>query len=265
MNETVSRIYDSRLDVWGLPQVYKNLEVFPIKIKDINYQYLLYKVFGQPKNYLHEKEIIKMSYLKFVLFLLQEKMNPGGSDMMGDLIALLQYCLKKEDISIDVIERSTEGDLQTRFEVRIFIDGLMFTEEDFDNLREIILEQNGIGIDYIEDYDPYLEEMLDFVNKHNKGISFADTVFAFCSILNKTVQEIENYTLYQFKYHMEKVFILEEFELYKPLEASGQIKLKSGEIKSYLSASTKTGRYASVLIEKDKFIEESDIFKASKN
>jgi hypothetical protein len=49
------------------------------------------------------------------------------------------------------------------------------------------------------------------------------------------------------------------------LEISGQITLKKGEIKHFLSSSKKSGRYDSILIGKESFKNTGDIFKAINN
>jgi hypothetical protein len=80
--------------------------------------------------------------------------------------------------------------------------------------------------------------------------------------MQKTVDDIKDYTIYQFNSQLERLGILKEFELYKPLEASGQIKLQNGsEIKHYLSHIKKAGRYDGILISKEAYVEHSDIFK----
>ena len=57
MNENVRAIYNPSSDIWGLPQVYKTISFYPIKVKDQIEQNLLYKIFAQPKQYINKKEI----------------------------------------------------------------------------------------------------------------------------------------------------------------------------------------------------------------
>ena len=58
--------------------------------------------------------------------------------------------------------------------ISIFID-ISFNEYDFDIIREIILRQNYYSTEYIEEYDPELEELLEIKQRTlGKGNSFAD-------------------------------------------------------------------------------------------
>ena len=57
--------------------------------------------------------------------------------------------------------------------------------------------------------------------------------------------------------------MLEDFETFKSLESAGFIKMKSGEIKHYLTGIKKSGRYDSILISKEDYINNGDVFKAS--
>jgi hypothetical protein len=58
---------------------------------------------------------------------------------------------------------------------------------------------------------------------------------------------------------MEKILTVREFDLYKPLLVSGQIKLENGgDIKHYLYHSARTGgRYDSILQNVDTFMEKN--------
>ncbi len=110
--------------------------------------------------------------------------------------------------------------------------------------------------------NPELEKKLQFVKKDLDNMSFADEVFIFCSLMKKTMIEVQNYTVYQFKKQLEHLLILKDFDLYKPLEVSGQIKFQNKDtIKHYLSGSKKSGRYDSILVKKDSYVETNDIFK----
>ena len=64
--------------------------------------------------------------------------------------------------------------------IRILIDGIEISEYEFDEMREIILEQNGLSIEYVEEYHPDLEQKLALLEGGN--LSFEDEVLRFpCS------------------------------------------------------------------------------------
>ena len=262
MKDYLQKIYDEGKDVFGHPQEYNGLKIYPIKLKDVKYQKLFYEIFTHPKNYIPNKEILKSSYLKFAIYVLQGNTNPDGNDIYDGIIDFVSY-ITKEKVSIEFAHTNLEGLASIKLQIRI--GDSVFSEEEFDNIREIFLEQNGLSIDYIEEYNPELEENLAFMNRKSEGIEFQDEIFTFCVVMKIGLKDIEEYSLYQFKNLWEKLIVLKEYDLYKPLIASGQVEIKGGkEVKHYLYRSVKTGRYDSIKMDVEDFMENSDVIKASK-
>jgi len=263
MNNSVAKIYKRNNDIWGLPQEYKNIKFSPVMIKDVEYLDLLYMLFGQPKNYIPDRQIIKMSYLMFLLYIVfasdpNSKRDP--EDVGKDLIKFFKYITKTEDVELGQIINPEAKDPINRKKLCIRIDDVEFSENEFDNIREIILEQNGIGIKYIDDYNPELEAKMIGINANKTGkIALHDEVFTLCALLGQSVFEIGKYSLFQFKMQVEKSFALNSFEVYKPMEAWAEIK---GGVDHFLFHSENKGRYDSILISKNEYMK-SDIFKAS--
>jgi hypothetical protein len=254
MQEHLRKNYNQEFDIFGYPQKYKDLVLHPILVKDISIQDLFYKVFARPKNYIPNVEILKTTYLKFLIYVLSETFGPNGTEVVEAIIDVLKYITKKE---VEILVRQKEGVGLDSVELQIKIDNFLFNENDFDNIREIVLEQNNLSIEYIESYNPELEVHLEFMNRNTADINFQDQIFTFCAIMKIPLSEVEKYTLFQFGNLMEKLLTLKEYDLYKPLLASGQITLKSGEIKHFLYHSVKSGRYDSILMNKDAFMAEN--------
>jgi hypothetical protein len=256
MNSQITYLEEN--DIFGYPQIFRGIEIYPIKVKDIHYQNLFYKLFCYPKQYIADLQILKMSYLAYILIAIQQNINPDGSDMADNLIEFLKYVTKK-DINITW---KYDGETPTinNLILKVIIGNQEFLEYDFDNLREIILQQNGLSFEYIEEYNPELEKYLDFNNRGGSNMTFQDEIFTFCVLMKTNLKEIESYTLFQFKNLFEKLLTLKEFDLYKPLLVGGQITLKRGEIKHYLYRSVKSGRYDSIKIDKDAF-KNTDVYK----
>jgi hypothetical protein len=261
MNQTLIDIYDENNDIWGLPQEYKSIKFYPIKLIDSKYQVLFYNLFTQPKNYIPDKTILKMSFLKFLLYVIQSGKNLQEETIEKDLIDFLQFITKSKNV---MVSWNFEENPKTIEEIKLFvnIENVIFSEYEFENIREIVLQQNGLSIEYVEQYDPEMEKKLITFNRTSKDLSLQDEIYAFCCLTNKTIYDLNEYTLYQFKTHLEKLIYLEDYRLYKPLEASGQIKMQHGnEIKHYLSHINKNGRYDTILVSKDSYMTQSDIFK----
>jgi len=261
--DDIEKIYDSKKDLWGQCQTYKSINFYPIKLKDVHLQNLYHKLFQFPKDFIKEKQIIKASYLKYLLFFIQHSMNPDGREIQDGLIEFLKAVTQSEKVEIKLQALNISDDQKQnatidKILITIDINGTIFTETNFDIIREIVLRQNGLSTKFIEEYNPELEKHLSFVNSKYDNLSLEDEIVLFSVMMGKSLNEIENYTLYQFRKSMERLLILHNYDLYSPLEVSGQIKSKDGSeiVKHYFSAMNKSsGRYSSILISKDKFLE----------
>jgi hypothetical protein len=123
------------------------------------------------------------------------------------------------------------------------------------------LEQNGSSIEYVESYQPSLEKKLEFMNRGNSDVDFKDEISSFCALTGLPEVDVGEKTLYQFKSRVEREMLLKDYELFKPLEFSGQISSKNKEelFKHYMSHIPKQTRYGSILIEKTKYLEQSGL------
>jgi len=258
MNNFVSSIYSPENDIWGLPQVYKGVKFHPIRLRDVEYKDILYSTFGIPKMHIQDPMILKMSYLKFLLWVAERSVKGNGTVFEERVKKFLKYSTKEDEIKFSYKEDLSHPIETERIQLLVHIGNTVFTEHEFDNIREIILEQNGIGIEYIETYNHELEKILSNQTR-NSGIStnLSDEVFSLCSTLGVPIQDIENYTMHQFQSHLRRAVLLADYYVYRPLEASGQITLKKGEIKHFLASLPDMGRYDSILVREDIFMQSS--------
>jgi hypothetical protein len=265
MNGLAKNIYDYSNDIFGLPQKYKGVDFYPIKLRDLKYHEIFNKTMLYPKNHIPDKQILKMSYIKYLLLIVQRSLYPEQNIIYDWLVDLIRYITKIDNVYFKLGYKTLEGNALDMIGITGYIDDVAFDENEFDVLREIILEQNCFSIEYVNEYNPQLEEKLAFVNRGSQDIDLKDEVFTFCSLSGMTVNEVSDYTLYQFKHHFERLMMLKDFDLYKPLLASGQIKLKNGDdIKHFFVHTNRTGRYDSILIAKDKYIQENEFFGVAK-
>jgi hypothetical protein len=263
MNQTLQQLYNPDNDIWRLPQEYKGIKVYPLKIKETKYKKLLYKLFCQPKSYIADRDILRMSYLKFLLY----AVHIEPSEILDFLYHITQIDrpISEEYSDNDIIHYAQKDiptgiDIYEKFALFIYINNIMFTEQDFDDLREIILEQNGSSIEYVESYNPDLEKKLEFMQRDMLDMTFKDEIFSFCALTKMTEIEAGEKTLFQFQARFEREVMFKEYSLFKPLEVSGQVTAKNKKdelFKHYLRHTDKTGRYDSILVNKDKFLEDS--------
>jgi hypothetical protein len=251
MNENVTKQYNPTNDLFSLPQIYKTISFYPIKVKDQPQLNLLHKIFAQPKEYISKKEIIKLSYLKFILYAFGDT-----EKVQEDIIKILEFITKKSvKIGYDLFDRTQIASMENII-FKIIIDDISFDEQEFDDIREIVLLQNGMSIEYVEAYRPDLEKKMEFFTFGN-DVDFVDEIFTFAVQMRLGMEEIGNMTNYQLNNMVERLFVGKNYDMLKPLEVSGQIKLKSGEIKPYLYHINKKGRYDQLLIPAEQWQEKN--------
>jgi len=288
-NSVLEKYYNYNNDIWGMPQKYKNILFYPLMINQREEYENFYTLFTFNKDQIPDKNIGKMSYLKFLICILP---NVYRTDIKNILIDFLKIITKTDNVEIfdnqsdeDKLaiasffsmvseEEINENNIHYEFftleqlnKLKFFIQigDSKFSEYDFDVIREIILKQYDLDLDYIRAFDATLEENLRILHRGN-DVTFEEHIFAFSALMKIPICEIKNmFTIYQFNKTIERLHIIEDYESMKGLESAGFIKFKKGEVAHWLSHVPKKGRYGDLLIKKEDFIKDSDIFKASES
>jgi hypothetical protein len=245
--------YNESLDFNKLPQEYKGIKFYPLLISEDKILDEVMGTIGIPKSYIKTEPIImKMSYLKFLCFVLKKR---------DDIIKILSYITKNENIRLEVSLRKGADETNIRYEdmnISVYIDEVCFNESDFDIIREIILRQNYYSTAYIEEYDPELEELLMIKqNTLGKSNSLTDKKFVLCSLLNKLPEEISNLSYYQFYKLYYSTTMVVTTKIYQGWISSGFISLEKGKtFNTYLDpAPDREGRYDSIKMSKEDFFD----------
>lgn len=260
MNDISKSYYKFHLDKWGKPQQYKSIELHPILLIDEDYYTLFSKLMCHNKNIIADRDILKMSYLKFVIYVLSASWK---EEVYLDLIKLLEYITKQK---VDVKFENINYPPESYSDIKLYLDigGELITEVEFDYIREMILHQNGLSIEYVNEYDPSLEESLNFINR-NSNLTLEEQIFSFVAEAGQPINKFSDYTFYQFQKHFGRLSLNVEYKAFKPLEVSGQISFKNGgQIDHWLTHTPEKGRYSDILIKKESYVNDSDIFKSSK-
>jgi hypothetical protein len=260
MDKKIESFYDDRHDIFKKPQTYKNIEFYPLKISEYGYIDFLNKLFMYPKRYYGMKspEIFKISYLKFILVIIQESFaKKSGIDLEESLIEFLKHITRKKDVGI---EYDVRGNSLDKVFIRISIDGEVFSESDFDIMRSLILRQNGISVEYVEEYNEGLESDLEFVNRNKEPYTYKDRVFAFAALNKKTIEEIKDCTLYEMENLLECHGGILSYGLQTiPLTEVDHDKY---EFISFLVHLKDKSRYGEIVSDIDEFKKTSTLFKS---
>lgn len=171
-----------------------------------------------------EKKIIKMSYLNFLIYAFKNKELESEynicelSNYYFYAIQLLQLCCKNQEIKID----ETNGS--------IYINNELITSEIFDNLRRIIIIQNGIDFD-IDEFINYETEqkLLEAENKANKNSdksTIEDYIDSLVLIMNVTEKRIMNMSIRKFWRYIKRYNLHENYTIAKTGESTGMVSYK---------------------------------------
>lgn len=144
------------------PIDYKGLLLYPVSIRKINKFLQSSSVLRIQKEYIPDKEIIKMSYLKFLMTNIDKEKEEYGESLTFDLLALcFMICMRIEEISIRLF-------IDEDGKAKIILNDVEINENDFDYLRKLILYQNLPNYDD-ELMNPDLKNDLEQVDKIKNG------------------------------------------------------------------------------------------------
>lgn len=255
-------MYNPKLNRSGKPQEYKGVSFHPLKLKDEDYHDWLISFLSYNKNSIADINILKMSYLKFFVLYLANGYKDGDAGVK--LQEILSYITKTNVILMYKQKSGSNDEYGSNIEFYITFNDIEIDEWEFENVREILLEQNGMTMAFVNAYDASLEEHLKFVHRNNTSGTFEEQIFSYCAYMRLPVDIVEEtHTFYQFNKMMSRIRILLNFELYKPLEASGQISIKNGEVEDWLSHLPERGRYDDILVKRETFVQNNDLFKVA--
>lgn len=277
---------------WQKPEYYfpnpndasRFIILHPLYLQDEIQYNIIHKFLTFNQTAIPDIQIIKSSYLKFLLFGLPKlkdfqqsiKLRVRGNEYPNEvymkwvrdnfLRTLLHIfklsengCVKlnydyPENIErIDLLELNDVKNIQIIIEDGDYI--FTINEHEFEGLKSMILEQNGIDIDYIMQYDKDLELYKQIKYQNQDTATFDEQVDAFCVYMHKLPHEIgQSVTFYNFNKLFNRQDVKLTYEILQPLLSSGQISMKDGhKIKHWTEHIPKSGRYDDILMSKEEF------------
>lgn len=202
----------------------ENIILYPVTMKDIiTFQMLTPSITIRKDSMFHEKKIIKMTYLDFLIYCLgNEELEKnyqisGLSQYFLYAIQLLKICCINSNIEI-----TQSGQL--------CINGEIITPKTFDDLRRIIIIQNDIDFDIDEFLNYDTEQRLlkaehDMLKKQDKA-NIEDYIDSLVIAMNTTEQYIMNMTIRKFWRYIKRYQLHENYTISKTGECSGLVSFK---------------------------------------
>ncbi len=242
--------------LWNDYQEYKNIKIYPFLVGDYNLFEDLIPILLFDKNSLGYAEIIKMSYLKFLIYIVPHMVDENGNrytDVPNKLEKLLKYVLKEQEFRFSVSEKG-----------KIFLciknsdDVILLNERDFDNIKKIILIQNAIPIvdnKLHPDLRKELQENMEYLAKkqgYREG-DIEDQIIAYkCEMKFTSYEPIKKMTIYQFRKELARLNLIKDYLIYKTAECSGMVTFKE-PIPHWLSHISDKPDYSRLLMSKQDF------------
>jgi hypothetical protein len=242
--------------LWNDYQEYKGIKLYPFLMNDYELFEILISVLLYKKNQIPNIDIIKMSYLKFLLFVLPKMIDENKEvlDIDTKTQLLLTYVLKNQ--AFDFF-----GDENGKIFIKIKVDlknEVILNEKDFDDIKNIILTQNAISIvdnKLHPDLQQELEDNIQFLAKlqGNKDGDISEQVISYkCKMGFESYKPIKEMTVYQFRKELARLDLITDYQIYKTAEMSGMVTFKK-PIPHWHSHISDTPDYSGLLMSKEEF------------
>lgn len=223
MRITTESMYEHLL--FSSPYYYtEDLVLYPILMKDV----LPFSIFKSSivvrKNSIFPvKKIIKMSYLDFLFYsynnieLAKEFEMPLLPNYYSFAFELLKLVFKNQDVKAN----PTSGGF--------LINDIEITPEQFDDIRRIIILQNGIDFDIDEFINRDTEEALLKAQNATSGkdnSTLEDYVDSVCLAMGVTEDDVKKMSIRKFWRYVKRISKRDVFNTMKSAESSGMVKFK---------------------------------------
>lgn len=212
--------------IYNKPVKYtENIILYPVTMNDIvTFQTLSQSITVRKNSTFHEKQIIKMTYLDFLLYCLgNEELEKqykiiGLSQYFFYAIQLLQLCCKDAEIKLNQ---------QTG---QIVINGEVITPQVFDDLRRIIIIQNDIDFDIDEflnyDTEQRLLKAQKDLDKDKDKANIEDYIDSLVIAMHTTEDRIMEMTIRKFWRYVKRYNLHENYTIMRTGECSGMVSFK---------------------------------------
>lgn len=232
MNKDFLSAYKQKLINDEPIEIVAGLKIYPALIRD----YIIYCTCSQvlqiDKNSVNDPKIISMSYLEFLVYLIEKDSDAGifGTAIMLD--TLMKLVTNNQDCEVGY-GKDDKGKLY------LSVGGIVLYKKDFDKVRKAILYQNSP--DYNDEYiNPELKSEIDKANAiRNKGNKPKDIEYQIMAVVlgtSMTYEQVLNMTIRRFYIAMEMIESKMAYQMKMQASLSGFIKIKEG-IPHYLSES----------------------------
>lgn len=211
--------------IYSSPIYYtEDLVLYPVKMGDIfDFNYCKSSITIRKNSIFPVKKIIKMSYLDFLFYchdnveLAKEYDMPLLPFYYSFALKLLQLVFKDQE----VLASSTQGGFR--------INGTVITADQFDDIRRIIILQNGIDFDIDEfihyDTEQELKKAQDAISGKDKA-TLEDYIDSVCLGMGLSEEKVKDLPIRKFWRYVKRISKRDIFTVMKSAESTGFVKFK---------------------------------------
>lgn len=208
-------------NVFGEPKFINTTPIYPIRMKDILTLYDASTCLLIPKNSMSDVEIIKMSYLAF---LIQVSFTEGNAHLYDKLTKLIQITTRCENVQFLMDDRKKYIiSIDEKYEIH---------EREFEKFRDILAIQNLIetkddstGTDFDKAKAKAKE---DLAKINGKMADIEQQIIAYRCVQKEKYEDIKEMTIYQFRKEIERIDLIKSADILQNAQYSGMVSFKEG-------------------------------------
>ena len=226
-----------------------DLTLYPITMANV-LEFSIYKhsILVRKNSIFPVKSILKMTYMEFLFYAYENSDLSNEYNMpllpIYYIFAFELFRLVFKDQTVEI--KTNEGGFR--------INGVEIDDEKFDNIRRIIILQNGIDFDIDEfihyDTEKELQKAQYHLTKNEDTPSLEDYIDSICVALHYREDEVKNMTIRKFFRYIKRINKLDMFKAYKAAESSGMVKFKQ-PIQYWMNSIDKKDKYSDVKTDTD--------------
>jgi hypothetical protein len=234
------------------PVPYKNLTLYPVKVKDYDMFYRTVPCLTLEKKSIPDIKIIKMSYLEYLHYL-HENIKENEIDFLYLFDYLLKLCIKNDKVNIQHGYDKKTGK-------PVFVIGEeIFNATDFDEIRNIITEQNMVVL-VDESIQKEVRDKMEEARRikaqlsgsNSKPASFEDTILCLVAATSLSLEEIYDLPLRKFIRLLQRADAKLHYQIYMTAAMSGMVEIKDKSIlRHWMSDLEKENKNEDVLLSFD--------------
>lgn len=238
------------------PVPYKELLIYPVTM----YNYFDFHMFANclllDKNSVPKPEVISMSYFRYLFYLFD-----NGEPYLYMFLELMYMVLKlereKDDIKVFLDESGKNAFFQ--------INGINYNANDFEKIRDIIIQQNCL-----EPLDTTISKEVRDKMLEAERYKMQQNITKVCSLEEQMVcvlistalklDDIYNLTIRKFSKILQRVDHKLHYQIYLNAQMSGMVKFEGeNKLKHWMSDLTKTDRFADIKMDMSEMQRKIDI------